>query len=108
MASPAQMAANRANAQKSTGPRTLEGKQRASMSALKHGLAAQTVVLPHEDNRRLRGDAHLALRAIPAGDAAGVHAGRPAGSGVVAHDPCPPDRNGHARPADSNVEHKAS
>ncbi len=49
MASPAQIAANRANAQKSTGPRTLEGKQRASLSALKHGLTAQTVVLPHEE-----------------------------------------------------------
>ena len=50
MASPAQLAANRANAKKSTGPRTVEGKQRASMSALQHGLAAQTVVLPHEDS----------------------------------------------------------
>ena len=49
MASPAQMAANRANAQKSTGPRTAAGKQRSSMSALKHGLAAKTLVLPHED-----------------------------------------------------------
>ena len=42
--------ANRANAEKSAGPRTIEGKQRASMSAPKHGLAAQTVALPHEDN----------------------------------------------------------
>ncbi len=50
MASPAQMAANRANAQKSTGPRTAAGKQKSSMSALKHGLAAKTLVLPHEDN----------------------------------------------------------
>jgi hypothetical protein len=50
MASPAQLAANRANAKKSTGPRSIEGKQRASMSALQHGLAAQTVVLPHEDS----------------------------------------------------------
>ncbi len=50
MASPAQMAANRANAQKSTGPRTAAGKQRSSMSALKHGLSARTLVLPHEDN----------------------------------------------------------
>ena len=50
MASPAQIAANRANAQKSTGPRTAEGKKRASMSALKHGLTAQRLVLPHEDN----------------------------------------------------------
>ena len=49
MASAAQIAANRANAQKSTGPRTVEGKKKASMSALKHGLTAQTLVLPHEE-----------------------------------------------------------
>ena len=49
MATPAQIAANRANALKSTGPRTAEGKQRSSLSALKHGLTAHTLVLPHED-----------------------------------------------------------
>jgi hypothetical protein len=49
MASPAQIAANRANAQKSTGPRTVEGKKKSSLSALKHGLTAETLVLPHED-----------------------------------------------------------
>ena len=48
MASPAQIAANRRNAQKSTGPRSIEGKQRASLSAVKHGMTAKTVVLPHE------------------------------------------------------------
>jgi hypothetical protein len=49
MASAAQIAANRANAQKSTGPRTVEGKKRASMNPLKHGLTAATLVLPFED-----------------------------------------------------------
>ena len=48
MASPAQIAANRRNSQKSTGPRTVEGKKRASLSALRHGMTAKTVVLPHE------------------------------------------------------------
>jgi hypothetical protein len=48
MASPAQIAANRRNAQKSSGPRSIEGKQRSSMSALRHGMTAKTVVLPHE------------------------------------------------------------
>jgi hypothetical protein len=49
MASAAQIAANRANAQKSTGPRTVEGKKRASMNPLKHGLTAATLVLRFED-----------------------------------------------------------
>jgi hypothetical protein len=42
-------AINRANAQHSTGPRTDAGKQRSSLNALRHGLAAQTAVLPTED-----------------------------------------------------------
>jgi hypothetical protein len=37
MASPAQIAANRLNSRKSTGPRTPEGQARSSMNALKHG-----------------------------------------------------------------------
>ncbi|HEX6894743.1 MAG TPA: hypothetical protein VF146_05695 [Bryobacteraceae bacterium] len=40
---------NRANAAHSTGPRTEAGKQRSSLNATKHGLTAQTVVLPSED-----------------------------------------------------------
>ena len=42
-------AVNRANAQHSTGPRTVAGKQRSSQNALRHGLTAATVVLPSED-----------------------------------------------------------
>jgi hypothetical protein len=49
MASPLQIAANRRNAQRSTGPRTVEGKQRSSLNPLKHGLSARTIVLNHED-----------------------------------------------------------
>jgi hypothetical protein len=41
--------ANRANARLSTGPRTEAGKQRSSLNALRHGLTAQTAVLPTED-----------------------------------------------------------
>lgn len=40
MTSPQQSAANRANAQKSTGPRSQAGKARSARNALKHGLAA--------------------------------------------------------------------
>ena len=34
---------------KSTGPRTPEGKQTASLNALRHGLTGRVVVMPHED-----------------------------------------------------------
>jgi hypothetical protein len=38
--------ANRRNAEKSTGPRTGEGKSRSRFNALKHGMTAQTVPRP--------------------------------------------------------------
>ena len=38
MTSPAQLAANRANAQLSTGPTSAAGKQIVSQNAVKHGL----------------------------------------------------------------------
>ena len=43
--SPEAILANQQNAQKSTGPRTLAGKARASRNALKYGLLAETVVV---------------------------------------------------------------
>ena len=43
------IAANRANAQRSTGPRTAEGKKKVSQNALKHGLTARSVTTPDED-----------------------------------------------------------
>jgi hypothetical protein len=49
MLSPQKLAANRRNAQKSTGPRSAEGKSRARFNALKHGATAQIPVLPGED-----------------------------------------------------------
>ena len=48
-ASPAQVAANRVNAQLSTGPRTEAGKLRSSSNALKTGLTGRTVLLPGDD-----------------------------------------------------------
>ena len=47
--SPARLAANRANAQKSTGPVTPEGKAKSALNGLVHGLRAETVVLPGEN-----------------------------------------------------------
>ena len=52
-----QLRASRENAKKSTGPRTTEGKARASKNALKHGLMAQDAVIPGEDPAEF--DRHL-------------------------------------------------
>ncbi len=49
MTSPRKIEANRSNAQKSTGPKTEEGKKKVRFNAVKHGLCAETIVLPHED-----------------------------------------------------------
>jgi hypothetical protein len=50
MSTAAQVAANIANAQFSTGPRTAEGKARASQNALKHGLDSREFILrPSEE-----------------------------------------------------------
>ena len=49
MTSLKQIEANRRNAQKSAGPTSAEGKQRASRNALRHGLTAETVIVPLED-----------------------------------------------------------
>jgi hypothetical protein len=51
MASLAQIAANRLNAMKSTGPRTDEGKAVSRMNALQHGVDADSTLLPGEDPR---------------------------------------------------------
>ena len=47
--SPAQLAANRANSQLSTGPTSPEGKAKISHNALKTGLTGRTVLLPTDD-----------------------------------------------------------
>ncbi|HUK11030.1 MAG TPA: hypothetical protein VLX09_24390 [Stellaceae bacterium] len=48
MASDAQKAANRANAQRSTGPKTQIGKKKSSRNALRHGLSAKSLVVMKE------------------------------------------------------------
>ena len=47
--SPEKLAANQANAQLSTGPKTPEGKKAASLNAVKHGLTARELVIRPED-----------------------------------------------------------
>jgi len=49
MATAAQVVANRSNAEKSTGPRTPEGKEKACQNAVKHGLFAREGVIRGED-----------------------------------------------------------
>src|ERR1019366_2521669 len=49
MSNDQQIAANRLNAQRSTGPRTPAGKARVSSNALKHGLTGRDGVLPGEN-----------------------------------------------------------
>ena len=49
MATHKQTEANRRNAQQSTGPRTGNGKARAAMNNLKHGIYAESEIIPGED-----------------------------------------------------------
>jgi hypothetical protein len=49
MASAAQITANQTNAQRSTGPRTVEGKARVSQNAVRHGLTARHPVVRDDE-----------------------------------------------------------
>ena len=48
MASNKQLEANRANAKKSTGPRSQQGKARSRLNSRKHGLTAKTLIIVGE------------------------------------------------------------
>jgi hypothetical protein len=52
MATPAQITANQANSQLSTGPRTEQGKARVAQNAVRHGLTSQHLVV-REDEREV-------------------------------------------------------
>jgi hypothetical protein len=69
MATDAQIAANRRNAEKSTGPRTVEGKDNSRRNALRHGLAAAHIVIFDEDpNDFARFDAAMRAALEPVGE----------------------------------------
>ena len=51
MATSAQIAANQANAQLSTGPRSDDGKERSSRNSTRHGMCSKDlVILPGEED----------------------------------------------------------
>ncbi len=54
MASVQQLTANRQNALKSTGPKTLEGKANACLNSLKHGLLSKDLVIGEEKVKELQ------------------------------------------------------
>ena len=66
MATAAQVEANRLNAQKSTGPKSNNGKIRIRCNALKHGMTARTImpVLPQEDPKELEERTQQAITAM--------------------------------------------
>jgi len=49
MVSEKRIEANRRNAQKSTGPRSIDGRARSSMNALRHGITGQVSIMTVED-----------------------------------------------------------
>ncbi len=67
MTTKAQVQANRANAQKSTGPRTPEGKETAAQNALKHGLFAREGAIRGEDEQEFEGFRENLLRQLVPG-----------------------------------------
>ncbi len=77
MTSERQKAANRANARRSTGPKSLAGKRAVRLNALRHGLLARDVVLPDEPAdafEDLRNAVHADL--APSGPVEGLLADR--------------------------------
>lgn len=77
MASERQFDANRRNARKSTGPRTCKGKAQSSKNSLKHGLLAESALLPDEDEGEYRDFANEGIRELdPRGWLESVRAGQ--------------------------------
>jgi hypothetical protein len=77
MATEAQIQANRLNAQKSTGPRTPEGKAIAAQNALTHGLFAREGVIRGEDREEFEMHRETLLEQLdPVGPLEGILAAR--------------------------------
>ena len=71
-ATPAQIHANRQNAVRSTGPKSVEGKETARRNALKHGLTGGGVVIPGEDEQEVTiREAAFRAQLVDEGDALG-------------------------------------
>src|SRR5881398_1911440 len=71
MPTAAQIEANRANAQLSTGPTSETGKAKSSLNAVKTGLTGRTVLLPSDDAAVYEAEAHVAefmKRLAPVGE----------------------------------------
>jgi hypothetical protein len=60
----AQLAACRANAQLSTGPRTAEGKRRSCLNAFRHGLTGQILIHTSEDQQALQKHCDAIVQAL--------------------------------------------
>src|ERR1035441_8397567 len=54
MATDRQTAANRENSQKSTGPKTPEGKAASSLNRLSHGFASHAAIIPGENREEFQ------------------------------------------------------
>jgi hypothetical protein len=77
MTTEAQVRANRSNAEKSTGPRTPEGKEKASQNSLKHGLFAREGVIRGEDREEYEMHREMLLEQLdPVGALEGILAAR--------------------------------
>ena len=73
--SPEQIEANRANARRSTGPRTEDGKARSSQNARLHGLCSRQLYLADEEEAAIFASLRSALFAqlAPAGELELIH-----------------------------------
>jgi hypothetical protein len=68
MASPAQIIANQANSQHSTGPRTAAGKARVSRNAIRHELTARHLVIREDEHEQFAAlESSLAAELDPQG-----------------------------------------
>ncbi len=84
--SEARIAANRRNAQLSTGPKTPEGKEQSRRNALKHGLTGAGVVLPEKDAAEVDRKAEAYARELDASGEVGRDLARRAALNAVRMD----------------------